>query len=301
MIRIVVATLLLAFCLQLLRHSHQTGSAWLWAGRWFSRDGQPEAFWLVFTLWVGCAVLVGASLCFLLAVALGISPDPRTPSLLTARVSDWPFWLLGFVLIWRLYKGFDRELLLRPKSPMAYVATESPPLDPVSPDSVGPRVDIDEWRQLEFFAANQIDELKALLAKQREIAISVAADEVEPLAPKVSRQLLLAGAEALQRLEATIGVKVGPTPTLTNHSGPVGTLRNGFSFAIARDITLYGMADASGIWSLAATLDSDIEELALTRVFHRLHIEAGLLFVDWRAWSMLVGAYENSDVEVWTA
>ena len=88
-------------------------------------------------------------------------------------------------------------------------------------------------------------------------------------------------------------------PLLHTSNAISGRVKNGFSFGLAGNISLYGYVTPQGIPVLGAILGDNADQSELTRVFAKLHLSHGLILVDWQSQLMLVTVSDSQQIEIW--
>lgn len=157
----------------------------------------------------------------------------------------------------------------------------------------------DEWCQLEFWPAAALPQLQRALSayKAFEQAHRLPQGWSDIHVRHLARPLLVAGPGAVQRLADAFATLPGPAPILTTSAQALGQVVDGFTLQPASDVGLHGLADASGVRALGATLDGD--DMQLSSVFAELHAAFGLMLVDWRQQFVLVAVEAGGDFSVW--
>lgn len=187
---------------------------------------------------------------------------------------------------------------------MSTIANDMAPLEPVTQIAdADPLIHEDEWRQIEFFPAGRLPEIRAIL---EELVRFEAANRHGDVFRNIFVRTLpdapaLAGGDAQQILAEQLGVPPGPGPVLFQGSdGATGRIANGFSFPLDGRVTLFGYRSERGVMVLSAVVGSGGNHEALTQAFIKLNRARGLIAVDWRSHMILVGVSPDGRIEAWT-
>lgn len=175
-------------------------------------------------------------------------------------------------------------------------ALETPTEEPSGSDMF---IEEDMWSQTEFFSGTRLDEIRQLLAEYSSFERSqrTEAGWHKIYVRKIARQPVVAGANALAKLEKVLGLTAGRAPLIYSSQKVSGKVAGGFSFKLEGNVSLYGQANASGILTLGATLGYMADNSKLTEAFAKLHKAFGLVLVDWCAQIALVSVQANGHIE----
>jgi hypothetical protein len=179
------------------------------------------------------------------------------------------------------------------------VADDLPSLEPCL------TLDDDRWRQIEFFDADRLDEIKRVLTDLKAYVSEHTQGEywngcyVRKLAPVP----VIPGASALAEIEAVLVRRAGAAPLITSFAGnqrQIGRVGGGFTFAMGGGVDLYGVQNADGVQVFCAHVDVGGDNAILTRLFLALHAAKGLLLVDWQSQMLLVSVNAAGRIYVWS-
>ncbi len=164
-----------------------------------------------------------------------------------------------------------------------------------------PQFHEDEWRQLEFYPASQLLYLQTRLAEYKvfEQRNRTKYGWNETYARRISGPTILPGLDAKSELAELLQATSQPSPILTVTSSPLGQVKDGFTLRLADTVFLYGLANSSGIHSLAAAVEQGGDDQRLTEVFCRLNKTYSLVFVDWRSQMILTSVGHDGGIDVW--
>jgi hypothetical protein len=184
------------------------------------------------------------------------------------------------------------------------IPNDLPPLEPVvgEPDEAGIVLHEDEWSQVELFPKGQLASAQKILNayKPFEAAHRAAAGWRQVYVREIDRTAVIPGRDAVARLEAILGTKVGPAPLLYSPGSIPERVMHGFSLPLGGGAALYGYATPAGIPVLGALIgDDDSGHAKLREAFVKLHAAAGLVLVDWRGQFVLQSADANGQLDVW--
>jgi hypothetical protein len=183
------------------------------------------------------------------------------------------------------------------------ISDDLPPLAPFEGDPCQTDVAFheDEWSQVEFLPGGQLATVRRMLEayKPFEVANRVKHGWRKTFVRKIDRAPVISGSEAVARLEAILGLKVGPAPVLFSTSSIMGRVKDGFSLPLGGSITLYGYAAPAGIPVLGALVDDDPDHHRLVEAFVRLNAAEALIVVDWRQQMTLESVDADGNIEVW--
>lgn len=182
------------------------------------------------------------------------------------------------------------------------IADDLPPLDPLAvPPAAGAfALHEDDWAQNEFLPKAMLPEIRRILSEIKifETQNRDGSGWRDIYVRKLKRAPLIAGKTALEHLQSVLGATAGPAPLVTSVEG-AAQVRNGFTIEIGRNVHLYGYADESGIWVIAASLGQNPDDQKLTEAFTKLNASDGFVFVDWRQQMLLVTTTSNGQITVW--
>lgn len=164
-----------------------------------------------------------------------------------------------------------------------------------------PQFHEDEWRQLEFFPAARLVEIKRKLSELKafEQAHRSPPGWSEIYARRLHPTVVLPGKGSVARIAQTVGAKHVGAPILTTASRPLGQVKGGFTLGLAGGVFLYGLTGDSGVGVLAAMVRPDGDDMELVRAFSALHQAHGLILVDWRFQMLLVSVAPSGALDVW--
>jgi hypothetical protein len=195
--------------------------------------------------------------------------------------------------------------MVDPRTPLFSMSTIADEMAPVEPMTAQPTPEDvvlheDEWRQIEFFPASRIEDVKQEL---RELARFEAANRTEQgffrhvfvrhLPPPVP----VAG--TVEALAHELGAQIGPGLVFFAGQSLVGRAASGFILRLPSNVVLYGFTGRAGIMVLGANVGEGGDHAALTSAFLTLHRNRGLIAVDWRAHMILAGISADGQIEVW--
>jgi hypothetical protein len=164
-----------------------------------------------------------------------------------------------------------------------------------------PQFHEDEWRQLEFFPVARLQEIKQRLSdyKSFEQAHRTQYGWTEIYARRLVPSEVVAGSDAVVRVNSVVGAKLAPAPVLTTASRPLGQVAGGFTLSMGGGVFLYGLAREGEVVALGAMVERGGEDLKLTQAFAQLNKAYKLILVDWRSQLLLVSLAPSGDVDVW--
>ena len=159
----------------------------------------------------------------------------------------------------------------------------------------------DEWCQVEFLPKAELPTVQHLLTEYQAFERENRAQHGwrNVFVRKLSRRPVVSGAQPVQQLERTLGIKAGAAPLIFSSGSVSGSARNGFSFPLGGNVTLYGYSDAQGIPVLGADVGANADDSKLTDAFRKLSVSNGLILVDWRAQLVLVSVAPSGEFAVW--
>lgn len=195
---------------------------------------------------------------------------------------------------------------LDPKSILFTTPTLSNDIAPLEPVTQNPsKADLifheDEWSQVEFFHKGRLAEIQRLLEefKSFEQANRAKVGWRKVYVRKITREPVISGLGAIQQLEQLLGVKASTPPILFSSGELAGRVKNGFSFPLGGNVTLYGFSDDRGIPVLGANVGEHPDDLKLTKAFMKLNANKGLILVDWRTQLVLESVDKSGKIKVW--
>ena len=160
----------------------------------------------------------------------------------------------------------------------------------------------DEWRQLEFFSADQRPLLERTLTefKAFEAANRMQSGWRQIFLRRLPPALVLHGADASNALSDLLYAQPAPGPIIYPGANPIqGRVQNGFSVRLGAGAALYGYRNETGVPVLGAHLQNADDRL-LTNAFTTLYRSHGLLLVDWRAQMLVLSVEANGQIGIWT-
>ncbi|WP_019915973.1 hypothetical protein [Methyloversatilis discipulorum] len=164
-----------------------------------------------------------------------------------------------------------------------------------------PQFHEDEWRQLEFFPAERLAEIKQKLSEYKvfERAHRTPNGWTEIYARRLGYSNVISGKGALAQVEQAVGGKRNPAPILTTTSRPLGQVKGGFTLGLNGGVFLYGLTNDGGVGVLAAMVERGGDDTQLTRAFTTLNRAYKLILVDWRSQMLLVSVAPSGELNVW--
>jgi len=182
------------------------------------------------------------------------------------------------------------------------ISNDLPPLDPPTEEPSGADMFIEEdmWSQIEFFAAERLEDIRRMLAEYSGFERLQRTDSGwrQIYVRRIARTLVIAGAMAVEELEKSLGMAAGRAPLIYSAQRVSGKVRNGFSFKLGGNVSLYGHADQHGIAMLGAALGYQADSSKLTDAYTRLHNAFGVTLVDWCAQVALISANPGGRIDV---
>ncbi len=182
------------------------------------------------------------------------------------------------------------------------ISADLPPLETPTEEPSGADMFIEEdiWSQTEFLAAERIDDIRMLLAEYSGFERAQRTDSGwrQIYVRKIERSPVIAGASAVADLQKVLGQQAGRAPLIYSAKKVSGKVKNGFSFKLEGNVSLYGQADARGITVLGATLGYMADSTKLTDAYTRLHAAFGVTLVDWCAQVALISVNTNGQIDV---
>ena len=159
----------------------------------------------------------------------------------------------------------------------------------------------DDWSQVEFFPKGQLATVQRILEayKPFEVANRTGHGSRNVYVREIDRAAVIPNRDAVARLEAILGSKVGPAPVLLSAGSMTGRVKHGFSLPLGRGVTIYGYATPAGIPVLGALLGDDPDHPKLVEAFVKLNAAEGLVLVDWCQQFIVVSADFDGNIEVW--
>jgi hypothetical protein len=183
------------------------------------------------------------------------------------------------------------------------ISDDLPALEPIegAPNNSDLIFHEDGWSQIEFFRHDQIEEIQRTFHEYKLFEGSHREGSAwrKIYVRQVQRKPLLSGVQPLQQLENMLEVEPGMAPLLHTSSTISGRVKDGFSFGLTGNISLYGYVTPQGIPVLGAILGDNADQSELTRVFAKLHSSHGLILVDWQSQLMLVTVSDSQQIEIW--
>ncbi len=157
----------------------------------------------------------------------------------------------------------------------------------------------DEWCQIEFLPQDALVVLQTTLTRYKsfELAHRLQHGWSELFSRELSRGVVVAGADAVERVAKLFGTAPTNAPILSTTSRPLGQVEGGFSIRASPDLLLYGLADDRGITALGAMLHDD--DMQLSQAFLMLHSAENLVLVDWRGKLALCGVDSDGSFVAW--
>lgn len=159
----------------------------------------------------------------------------------------------------------------------------------------------DDWSQIEFFPKQQLATVQRMLGEYKpfEAANRTKHGWRNVYVRKIDRTPVIAGGDAVARLEAMLALKAGSAPVLLSSGSVAGRVVNGFSLTLGSDVMLYGYATPAGIPVLGALLGDDPDQRKLIEAFIKLNAAAGLILVDWVQQFVLEAADSDENLKMW--
>ena len=164
-----------------------------------------------------------------------------------------------------------------------------------------PQFHEDEWRQVEFYPASHLGNLKSRLAEYKSFEQRHRTPHgwTEIYARRIPAPAILQGTSAKAELASLLQATTLPSPILTTASRPLGQVKDGYTLRVAESVLLYGIASGSGVESLAAIVERGGDDTRLTAAFVKLHQKYELVLVDWRSQMLLTSVESNGQISVW--
>jgi hypothetical protein len=186
---------------------------------------------------------------------------------------------------------------------MPTISNDGPPLAPYPgrPDDADVVFHEDDWRQLEFFAADRVTEVQRTLRelKSFEAEHRVASGWRHVYVRDLPPRPILTGTNAVDTLARELNAGIEQPPIIFQGAGTIeGRVHNGFSLRLGPGAVLYGVRDPSGISVLGANLQN-ADDLLLTNAFTALNRNHGLLLVDWAAQMLLISVQPDGEISAW--
>lgn len=182
------------------------------------------------------------------------------------------------------------------------ISSDLPPLEPPDEAPSGSDMFIEEdmWSQIEFLCNDRQQELQHILGEYAAVerANRMDAGWRQIYVCKLARPPVIPGIDALASLEKSLKLEAGRAPLIYSSQKISGKVRNGFSFKLEGNVSLYGFFDEQGINTLGATLGHMADSSKLTDAFAKLHADFGLMLIDWCAQVALVSVNANGQIDV---
>lgn len=161
-----------------------------------------------------------------------------------------------------------------------------------------PQFHEDEWCQLQFFHKSQLEDIKSILSEYKKFELSHRRKYgwSDIYVRKVNIDNIHVSMVELTQILST---KTTPPPILTTSSKPLGQVKDGFSLRTKSGVLLYGIESNGKIKSLCSILESNTDNISLTKVFNKLNREKNLILVDWRQQFILVSVDSKDNINIW--
>ena len=176
-------------------------------------------------------------------------------------------------------------------------------LDPVSgqPSKADLVFHEDEWAQIEFLRADQLPAIKKMLGEFKlfEIAHRAKPGWTQVYVRSLPREAVVSGNGALRHLGNVLGAAIGPAPILFSSGTVNGRVRNGASFDLGGNISLYTAPASDGVLVLGANVGPQPDDSKLMAAFAKLNASDHLLLVDWRQQIVLIAMTPDGRVDAW--
>ncbi len=160
----------------------------------------------------------------------------------------------------------------------------------------------DDWRQIEFYALDRLEEIQGLLNELHAFEQEHRQESgwskifIRPAAPSV---LLAEVDEPLAALRALLGTVASEGALYLFGGQALGRVRNGFSLNLGGNIALYGTCTAGGLACLAAAVGRDPDHTVLTEAFVKIVATVPVILVDWCSQMILLKADEGGAIRLW--
>jgi hypothetical protein len=182
------------------------------------------------------------------------------------------------------------------------ISSDLPPLEPPSEEPSGSDMFIEEdmWSQIEFLRTDRQQELQHILGEYAAIerANRMDAGWRQIYVRKLPRSPVIPGTAALTDLAKSLQLDAGRAPLIYSSQKISGKIKNGFSFKLEGNVSLYGFHDEQGIITLGATLGHMADSSKLTDAFAKLHADFGLMLIDWCAQVALLSVNASGQIDV---